>query len=142
MKFMDAFCGKLDEVQCPYQRATDSKGQEMISIGLSGDHFSGLQYFLLFDNDTSAQIRCYICKFPPDKNLSALQIVNQLNRRYRWIKFFVESSGAVGATADIKATEDTAAEILFHILCRMNGIIDDAYPTLMRVIYSDIERTC
>lgn len=136
MKFMEAFCGKLDEIQCHYQRATDSKGQEMLSLGLSGDNFSGLQFFVLFDDDTSAQIRCYICKFPPDKNLQALQVVNQLNIKYRWTKFFVESSRAVGATADIKATEDTAAEILFHILCRMNGIIDDAYSILMKAIYS------
>lgn len=136
MKFIEAFCGKLDEIQCRYQRETDSNGQEMLSIGLSGDNFSGLQFFVLFDDDTSAQIRCYICKFPPDKNLLALQAVNQLNLKYRWIKFFVESAGVVGVTADIKATEDTASEILFHILCRMNGIIDDAYPILMKAIYS------
>ena len=136
MEFMETFCGKLDEIQCPYQRATDSNGQEMLSIGLSGDHFDGLQFFLLFDDDTSAQIRCYICKFPPDKKLLALQVVNQLDLKYRWVKFFVESSGAVGATADVKATEDTAAEILFHILCRMNGIIDDAYPILMKAVYA------
>ena len=136
MKFMEAFCGKLDEIRCHYQRATDSKGQEMLSLGLSGDNFSGLQFFVLFDDDTSAQIRCYICKFPPNKNLLALQVVNQLDIKYRWTKFFVESSGAVGATADMKATEDAAAEILFHLLCRMNGIIDDAYPILMKTIYS------
>lgn len=136
MKFIEEFCDKLDEIQCRYQRETDNEGQEMIFIGISGDNFSGLQYFVLFDDDTSAQIRCYICKFPPDKNQQSLQAVNQLNLKYRWTKFFVEPAGVVGVTADIKATEYTAAEILFHILCRVNGIIDDAYPILMKAVYA------
>ena len=33
MKFIEAFCDKLDEVQCRYQRETDNEGQEMMLYG-------------------------------------------------------------------------------------------------------------
>lgn len=136
MKFTDAFCGKLDEIQCSYERETDNDGQEMVSFGVAGENFNGLRFFVLFDNDASAQIMCHVCKFSSDKNLPIRQVVNQLNIKYRWTKFSASSSGIVGVTVDVEATENTASDVIFHNLCRMNTIVDKAYPVLMKVIYS------
>lgn len=136
MTFVDAFCGKLEEIHCNYRRGTDDDGQEMLCLGVSGDHFSGLQFGVLFDNKASAQIHCHICKFPAEKNLLALQTVNQLNLKYRWTKFCVKSSGEVRVTMDVQATEDTAADVFIHSLYMMNAIIDQTYPVLMKAVYS------
>ena len=136
MTFADAFCGKLEEIHCNYRRGTDDDGQDTLFLGVSGDSFSGLQLGVLFDDNTSAQIHCHICKFPTTKNLLALQMVNQLNLKYRWTKFSATSSGVVRVTVDVMAAEDAAADVLFHNLCRMNAIIDEAYPILMKAIYS------
>ena len=134
MTFVDAFCEKLEEIHCNYTRETVDDGQEMLYLGVSGDNFSGLQFGVLFDNIDSAQLYCHICKFPAEKNLQALQTVNQLNLKYRWTKFCVMSSGVVRVAVDVKATENTAVDVLFHSLCMMNTIIDETYLILMKAI--------
>lgn len=136
MTFVDAFCGKLEEIHCNYKHGTDDEGQETVYLGISGENFSGLQCGMLFDPKPSVQIHCHICKFPAEKNLLALQTVNQLNLKYRWTKFCVTSSGVVRVTVDVEATEDTATAVFFHSLYLLNAIIDESYPILMKAIYS------
>lgn len=135
MKLVNDFCTKLDEIKCNYNK-TEKDGKEIISIGLSGDNFSGIHFLVLFDNNTSAQIKCCICKFAEDKNLLMLQVVNQLNIQYRWTTFSALPSGIVDVSIDIEATEDTASEVLFSGLCRMHTIVDKVYPILMKAVYS------
>ena len=83
------------------------------------------------------QVKCAeVCKFPADKNLLILQMCNQLNSKYRWTTWSASSAGVVSAEIDMEATEETAPELLFHYLCRIHNIIDNAYSTLMKAIYA------
>lgn len=136
MKTVDDFCGKLNEMKCNYKSEGGENGKEVISIGLSGDNFSGLQFIVIFDNDTSAQIKCCICKFTEDKNLLMLQVVNQLNNQFRWTTFSALPSGIVNASLDVETTENSGSEIFLHSLYRIHTIVDKAYPVLMKAIYA------
>lgn len=137
MKLMDNLCTKLDEIGCNYRCETTSEGETYLSLGLSGDNFPGLHFCVLFDNDASAEIKCFnVCKFPETKNLLMLQVVNSLNCKYRWTTFSATPAGAVCAAISVEATEDTAVEILFGALGRINAIIDEAYPILMKALYA------
>lgn len=136
MKLTDRFCALLDEKKCRYTRADEGE-KEIVSLGLAGDNFAGLHFHVMVDNDVSAQVKCVnVCKFPEEKNLLILQMCNQLNYKYRWTTWSVSPSGMVGAQIDMEATEETATELLFRYLCRLNNIIDEAYPTLMKAIYA------
>lgn len=136
MNHFDEFCAKLDEMKCHYQSETNEQGKNIILIGLSGNHFSGLNFYIVFD-DNSAQIKCFdVCKFSEDKNLIMLQTVNKLNCDYRWTTFAAIPEGKVIVSMDIDMIEKTSASILLRALFNMNGIIDEAYPFLMKALYA------
>ena len=136
MKLIDNFCTKLDEKHFRYQRDTTESGRELLRLGLSGDHFTGLMVYVFFQSDTEAQFKCFnICKFTEEKNLVILQTVNKLNLDYRLVKFAATPEGMVTASIDVMAAEDTAADILFYALSVIHTILDDVYPILMKALY-------
>lgn len=137
MKLMDNLCTKLDEIGCKYDCETTSKGEVYLSLRLSGSNFTNLHFCVFFDNDVSAQIKCFqVCKFPEDKNLLMLQMMNNLNYKYRWVTFSATSTGIVCVEINVEATEDTAAEMLMNAMYRLNVIVDKAYPLLMKALYA------
>lgn len=137
MKLMDNLRTKLEEIGCNYNCETTSEGEAYLSLRLSGSSFTGLPFCVFFDNDISAQIKCFqVCKFPEAKNLLMLQMMNSLNCKYRWTTFSATSAGIVCVAINVEATEDTAAEMLMSALYRLNVIIDQAYPILMKALYA------
>lgn len=136
MKIIDNFCTKLDEMDFHYKRDTTESGRELLRLGLSGDHFTGLMVYIFFSSETEAQLKCLnVCKFTEEKNLVILQTVNKLNIDYRLVKFAATPEGVVTASIDVMAAEDTTADILFYALRAIHAILDDAYPVLMKALY-------
>ncbi len=135
MKHFDEFCAKLDEMKCHYQSKTNEKGKNIILLVLNGNHYSGLNFYIVFD-DKSAQIKCYnVCKFSEEKNLVILQTVNKLNCDYRWTTFAALPEGTVMVSMDIDMIEETSASILLRSLFNIIEIVDLVYPILMKALY-------
>lgn len=136
MKIIDNFCTKLDEMEFHYKRETTDNGRELLRLGLSGDHFTGLMVYIFFSSETEAQLKCFnVCKFTEEKNLVILQTVNKLNIDYRLVKFAATPEGVVTASIDVMAAEDTATDILLYSLRVIHAILDDVYPVLMKALY-------
>ncbi len=76
------------------------------------------------------------CKAPENKQDAILKAVNECNKKFRWMKFVLKEEGEVEVEDDAVIQLDTCAEECFELMVRMCSIVDEAYPILMKSIWS------
>ncbi len=126
----------MDREELRYHVLEEGKA---ISITFSGlDNMEKMETRVFFDeDDTSIAIRSWaICKVPEDKKDKVLEVCSNLNKTYRWVKFFIDpKSNTVDLAADAIVNEDTVGPIVDELVHRAINITDDAYPELMKAIW-------
>lgn len=75
--------------------------------------------------------------FPADKINTMYKIVNDCNRKYRWIKFSVDAeSNTAVVECDAVIQLDSCAEEVSELMFRMIKIVEDAYPLMMKALWA------
>lgn len=134
MNYFNKFCEELNARDCYYTCTVNDNGENRINIGLCGDYFPGLMFYIDFDDD-SAEIHCEnVCEFTPEREQNVMEGLNALNSRYRWIKFSTDGERKVRVTMDIETIEENSTEVLARALYKMNDMIDLLYPTIMGML--------
>lgn len=104
-----------------------------------GGQNSRYQFFILFDEDSTAcqlQILNIVQKVPEDHRIKVLETLNRINSTYRWVTFYLSDEGAVTARDDAVIDLDTCGEELDRCLFQLGGIVDKAYPEIMKAVYA------
>lgn len=128
-----------NNIRVDHQVVGEEDKTEYICTRFSGKNFSSLVFYLVFDQEgsNSAQMFCNeICRFEESKNLIMLQTVNALNAKYRWVTFFVSENREVNANMSVSFTDDASNQLLMNYLEHFMGVIDTAYPVLMKALYA------
>ena len=116
------------------------ENQEVIISGFSMKNRPGSQRLIIhFDNnEKGVAIRAFeVAKFPEEKKDSMYKLVNQLNDKFRWIKFTVDEEDCTITAADDAVIDlDTCGQEVWQCCLQMLGIIDDAYGDIMKGIFS------
>ena len=142
MKAVEQFINELEKNGIKVDHNTTGEGEnkrEIVHMGVSGNNFSGLHFNIVFDPEGSfsAQMFCNeICKVPEAKNLIILQTVNALNAKYRWVAFYVTADGSVTANMSFEFNDNKPEDLIASYLRHFYGIIDTAYPILMKALYA------
>lgn len=91
----------------------------------------------IFDADGhTVAIRCFRFAHARSERIAdILKTCNDLNNRFRWVKFTVDDENDINIEVDCIVNEDTAAEVVFELVMRLCNIANEVYPELMRVIY-------
>ena len=117
----------------------ERKDGKAIRVSLGGmKNREGIRVSIIFDdNDKTVALRTYdLCKVPEDKLDRMYEACSELNRSFRWLKFYVDASdNTVTAEDDAIVTPESAGEEIFGILARMVGIVDRAHPELMKALW-------
>lgn len=88
------------------------------------------------DNGHTVAIRCYRLAHAKENSLvDVLNTCNELNNRFRWVKFAVDDDNDVNMEIDCIVNEDTSGEVVLELVQRLCNIADEAYPELMKAIY-------
>ena len=141
--YSDKFKETLErkDFQFDYYEATE-KRDEAIKVSIRGEKADSIETIFFFDKDDetgsgSVNVKSFtIAKVPAEKLMDMYVTLNDLNSHYRWIKFYIDKDNEVTASGDAIIDAQTAGEECFEIMCRYMGIIDDIYPTLMKVIWA------
>ena len=89
------------------------------------------------DNGEYAQMMTVIESMSDDeKFVEAVMACNQLNRRFRFVKFVVDDDNDVMALSDAILDPNSAGDECFELLVRSLKIIKEARPQIMKVIYA------
>lgn len=117
----------------------DEYDNPMITLSFGGGDFSytHIVVHLVFDLDgESAQlITSPIANTPGEKTAKMLLVLNECNRKFRWVKFYLDNDNDVVANGDVLFDEQNVGDACIELVMRTASIIDDAYPDIMKGIW-------
>ena len=92
----------------------------------------------IFDADgRSVCVRVFKLFFVPiDKRMQIVEQMNDYNRQYRWVKFFIGSENDASVQIDAVITAETSGMIVMELMRRILKIINDTYPGFMHTIWA------
>ncbi len=125
----------LDQRGIRYNELEDG----VIRLGYTADYIKDLKIFLFFDRDGDnyVQLRSGVLGNYRDEKLAAgLALVNRLNGTYRWAKFVIDEDQDLEVRCDAILAVENAGETVHELIGRLVGIIDEAYPEIMRSIWA------
>lgn len=125
-------------------RVFNIRGQEELVAGFSVD--AGPNVMMKFitrdnDNDVAARIFGLITKTPKEKRSRVMEACNDLNRKTRFMKFYVDTDGDINVEYDfpVQSSDECIGEMAFEIFVRTMQILDHEYEIFMKALYSDEE---
>ena len=131
-KFLDV----LDENEMKYtwNGITDS-GDEKVTFRWAGENSDDITALLYFDDDLDdVSLRVWnLVDFEEADYPLVLKVVNELNHRYRFVRFICDNSDwSVSLEADVPLHDGKeSAEIAYDMLVYLVLIADEAYPDLL-----------
>ena len=115
------------------------KNDRIVSVTYNGDNLNKIPVLVIFDEDGEGivQLDCWeIAKFKDDKRAAGMIASNELNAKYRWVKFYVDDDGDMRAQIDAYVDYDNVGEVCSKLVQRMVSIIDKAYPVMMKYLWA------
>ena len=112
-----------------------------VTLGFSGSNYKGIQiHFVSGGDGNDVTIRTdEFAQFPKNKMPAGIMLMNALNQKYRYVKFFMNmSTGGVCLQYDIPLSVDdnNLGHVSSEILLRISKLLEDAYPEIMKAIWS------
>ncbi len=128
----------FDDEDISYHTEHNENNSRVIA-GISGDYCRYSIQFISSDDDNDVSIRVFdLAKFPAEMLVPVLRTVNDINCKYKYVKFCVDREDrSISAQYDMPVRTDDpgkSAKMLFHVFIQ---IIDDVFPVLMRVIWGN-----
>lgn len=128
------FSDYLDKKDVKYQVLTEDR----IDVTFRGNSMPSISVLFRFGEDgRDVALRVFsICKVPEEKVGNACFVCSKLNAQWRWVKFYLGSDDEVTASLDAVIDPYTTGEECFELLVRMVDIVDNAYPEIMKMLWT------
>lgn len=90
-------------------------------------------------NDVTVSILGLVANIPQDKRVRVMEACNLLNRTVRYLKFFVDTNGALDIDYDLPLLSHDACvgEMAFELFFRIIRALDSEYGLFMKALYTD-----
>lgn len=93
--------------------------------------------FISHDDDNDVSVRVFsIVTVDEERRPKVLPVINQLNSKFRFVKFVLDNDGDINLEYDYLMDCPDPAASAKELIIRMVQIIDDAYPELMRAMWA------
>lgn len=134
-----AFLEELNRINWKYRAPQElENGKNVVSCGINGKSSHYDMHFFFDEDNHSVCVRVFeLLRVPIDKKFQVMELINQLNTNYRWVKFFVNKEENVNVQMDAVISKETSGKIVVELMSRAFKIIDEVYPQFMRTIWSD-----
>ena len=94
-------------------------------------------HFISNDDDNDVAVRVFSLMSVTEANRDKiLPVINELNVKYRFVKFVCDSDGDLNVEYDFPVRGSAPAESAGEIVARFVKIINDSYPVLMRALWA------
>ena len=132
-KYSQLFAACLEEKNLKFDSYETNGGDSIIDVPYDGKISKAI-----FSGDDGQYFSLYIFyeKVPEEKMTEAVFLCNELNTKYKWVTFFVDTDNDFVFHDDAILSEESAADEAFELLIRMLKIGDDLKPQIMKMIYA------
>jgi hypothetical protein len=132
-----AFETALDQRDIKYRELEDSK-QPALRITYNMENMDHLDVFFWFDEDGETMHfgTGVVAHVPESKVDVALRAINEANRNYPWISFYLDADHDILASGDQVLAPNVVGDTCHELLGRTLSICDAAYSTFMKALWS------
>lgn len=120
--------------------APERRGEEgeamLFTAGGENNNYHSMIVFSKDSTSCELQILDIVQKVPDDHRVKVIEALNRLNSSYRWVKFYLSDDGSITASDDAVIDLDTCGEEVDRCLMQLVGIVDEAYPEIMKAVYA------
>lgn len=107
-----------------------------IRIGFRGENLKVIEVNIRFPEEEDGHdfiISSYSvgCSFTGNLYPEGLELCNELNNEFRWIKFYLDEHQDVVAEYDAYIDENCCGPTVMHAVRRMASVLDRVYPRFM-----------
>ena len=129
----ERFVNLLREKDLNFSPVTTREGNDLIDFPWQGRNLK-----CIFSGDQGEYLSLYyfLESVPEDKIADALWVCNEMNNKYKWVKFYIDSENDIMLEDDAILTVENAPDEAFELILRMIDILKDSKPAFMRAIYS------
>ena len=129
----EKFVENLKSKELNFSSGTNKNGDSVVEFP-----YKGKVAKMFFSGDDGQYFSLYVVyeRVPEEKVSSAIFACNELNCRYKWVTFYVDSDNDVVLHDDAILSAESAAEEAFELLVRVLKIGDEVKPEIMRAIYA------
>ena len=93
--------------------------------------------FISTDNDSDVAVRVFgLLRVEETKKSKMLSAINEINAQFRYVKFVMDDNNDISVQYDFPVRTVRVEASAEEILIRFVKIIDDAYPMMMRALWS------
>lgn len=140
---MENMCKKpfamyLDSHNIRYQEA-----ENIIAVTFGAQkNLDEITVYFVFDSDgtTYVKVICFdIGYFGDDLFVKGLVACNEMNKQWRWCRFYINHEKKVVVDIDAILNVVTAGDDCYDLLIRIKKIVDDSYPAFMKIRWSTSE---
>jgi len=112
-------------------------GATLMVAGFNGN-MATFDILMVFDKDDhTVMFRVSrLAKLPIDRQFEVLSALNELNREYRFVRFYTDQEDYVTVQIDRIIAVNETADPVMEMIARILRIIDEAYPRIMKAIWS------
>ncbi|MBR1781077.1 MAG: YbjN domain-containing protein [Oscillospiraceae bacterium] len=111
----------------------------VVKVIYTGDNLKTIPVFVFFDKDGDPLVcfKCWeIANFKGNLMAAGIIACNELNKKYRWVKFYLDDDCDVVAQIDAYIDDETCGQECTNLVKRVVNIVDEGYPVFMRALYS------
>lgn len=92
--------------------------------------------YISIDNDNDVVVRVFgLVSVSEEQRLSMLELINEINAEYRYIKLCCDDDGEINIEYDFQLSSSHPEDSATEIVSRFVKIIDEIYPRLMRALW-------
>lgn len=137
MDAIEVITRKFDELELRY-RVTKGKNSDVIRMGTTTDSGAKIEYVIFpSGRESDVSMRVYsLVKVPENKRSQLLRLCNDLNSKYRYVKFGIDKDMEVSVEYDFARNNGDLAEAVMEMVVRFHKIINEAYPMFMHAIWA------
>ena len=110
------------------------------NVIFSGDNCSEIKIVIAFNEEAedNVYLKCYSVSNANfnGKEGAGLALCNDLNSRYRWVKFYLTDNCDISVIIEGIVEPETCGSEVYRLLMLIVGIIDEAYPDIMRTRFA------
>ena len=119
-------------------KAEEIGGKWIVNAGVSGDYINGVTMrFISSDNDSDVAFRVFsFVRVPESKKAVMLLKLNEVNKTYRYLKFYIDKDNEIAVEYDFPVTIKEPGPVAVEMFLRAGKILDIVYPELMNIIYA------
>ena len=138
--------GNVVSLKSEYMRAMDREGIKYrevddvcVQVNYSAKNTNTVEIKVIFSKEGAGVValRCWsFGNVKEEKRTAVMEVCNRLNKKYRWVKFYLDNDSDVTVAADAVIDKDTVGPVCIQLARRMTDIYDECYPILMKEIWS------